>query len=220
MINKNTQMFIVTVLSVLCIVVILTSCGDINSPLSGNDTVSNDGKSLTIDFTTPKFLSSPEIKTLQAHVTIDGGPPHTLDVDSSTNQVSGTIDAVPSGTHELVLTYFVSTSCGDVILSTYSTQIEVSPGEITTVEIKETDINRNIDDDHDGYTNLAEYRIGTCALSASDVPYGESPHVVSSNGTTDSVSSDNFKIKIIVGSAIAGTTSSTNYRVIASLNSN
>ncbi len=210
MVAKSIQRLIFSVFSILFVVVALTSCGDTD----GQGSVSHDGTNLTIDFPVPKFLAYSAINLLQAQATIDGGSPHALTVDPGTNQISGTITGVSSGTHDLVMTYFVSTSGGDVVLCTYSTQVTVNPGQTTYVAILDTDLDRNIDDDQDGYTNLAEVRIGTDPLDDSDFPAGDPPYVLCGNGITEIVSSANFNLTVVVGSAVAGTTSSNNYRVI------
>ena len=218
MATKSIQRFIISVCSILFTVVALVSCGEDNSSSSDNQgSVSHDGTSMTIDFPVPGYLaSSAVIESLQAQATIDGGSPYALDVDPVTNQISGTISGVASGTHELVITYFVSTAGGDVVLCTYATEVTVNPGETTYVTIVDADLDRNIDDDQDGYTNLAEFRIGTDALDAYDVPGGESPYVLCGNETTQSVSSKSFNLSVVVGSAVAGTASSDNHMIIVS----
>jgi hypothetical protein len=176
MIIKTIQKFIFSAFSILFIIVVLTSCGEINSPSSDDQgSVSHDGTNMTLEFPVPRFLadSSSVIDSLEAQATIGGGSSHRLDVDPSTNQISGTITEVPSGTYDLLITYFVPSSGNNVVLCSHSTQVTVSTGQITYVTIFSTDIDRNVDDDHDGYTNLAEVRIGTNPLDPSDIPICE-----------------------------------------------
>ncbi len=219
MATKSIQKFIVSIFFILFVIIAITSCGDIDSLSSdGQGSVSHDGTNLAIDFPVPEFLRAPTNNSLQAQATIDGGNPYSLDVDPDTNQVSGTITEVSLGDHDLVLTYFVSISGSDVVLCTYSTQVNVNPGQTTTLTIADTDLDRNIDDDQDGYTNLAEVRIGTDPLDDSDFPAGDPPYVLCGNGTTGIVSSANFNLTAIVSPSVAGTASSTNYRVIVSFN--
>ena len=219
MVTKSIQRFVISACSILFVVVALISCGDHNSPSSDDQgSVSHDGTNMTIDFPVPGYLASSAavIVSLQAQATIDGGNPYDLNVDPGTNQISGIITGVAAGTHELVITYFVSTAGGDVVLCRYSTQVTVNPGETTYVTILDTDLDRNIDDDQDGYTNIAELRIGTDPLDAYDFPAGESPHVLCGNGTTGSLSSTNFNLSVVLGSGVAGMASSANYMVIVS----
>ena len=218
MVTKSIQKFIASVFPFLFVVVALTSCGDISSSSDDQGSVSHDGTNLTLDFPVPAYLASSAtvIDSLQAQATIDGGNPYDLDVDLDNNRISGSITGVASGTHDLVITYLVSTPGGDVVLCTYSTQVTVTPGQTTYVTILDVDLDRNIDDDQGGYTNLAEVRIGTDPLDASDVPAGESPYVLCGNGATIMVSSTNFNLTAVVGSAVAGKASSTNYTVIVS----
>lgn len=195
---------------------VLTSCGDINSSSSDHQgLVSHDGTNLALEFPLPRYLAYfASIDSLQAQAIIDEGNPYPLMVDQNTNQISGTITGVPSGDHDLIINYFISTAGGKVILCKYSTQVTVNAGKSTYVEILDKDLDRNLDDDHDGYTNLAEVRIKTDPLDASDIPAGESPFVICGNGRTQNLSSANFHIEAVVGSTLAGTTSSHNYRVI------
>lgn len=218
MVTKSIQKFVISVFSILFVVAALTCCGDNSSSSDDQGAVSHDGTNMTIDFPVPRYLaaSATVIDSLQSQATIDGGRPYDLNVDPVTNQISGTITGVASGTHDLVITYFVSIPGGDVVLCTYSTQVTVNPGQTTYVTILDRDLYRNIDDDQDGYTNLAEVRIGTDPLNAYDVPAGESPYVLCGNGTTEIVESTNFNIAAVVGSTVAGTAESINYMVIVS----
>ena len=157
MVTKSIQRFVISACSILFVVVALISCGDHNSPSSDDQgSVSHDGTNMTIDFPVPGYLASSAavIVSLQAQAIIDGGNPYDLNVDPGTNQISGIITGVAAGTHELVITYFVSTAGGDVVLCRYSTQVTVNPGETTYVTILDTDLDRNIDDDQDGVIRI------------------------------------------------------------------
>ncbi len=216
MATKSIQKFIFSVFSILFVLVALTSCGDIPSSSDDQGSVSHDGANLSIDFPVHKSLAALAIVGLQAQATIDGGDPYPLDVDPVTNQISGNITGVSQGTHDLEITYFKTTPCGDVDLCTYSTQVTVYSGQPAYVTILDTDLDRNLDDDQDGYTNLAEARIGTCPLDDLDVPAGESPYVLCRNGSTGIVSSASYNLTACVGASVAGTADSANYKIIVS----
>jgi hypothetical protein len=215
MVDKKIKKFIVPVLSIFFSIVALSSCGDFNSSSSdAQGLVSHDGSNLSVDFTVPHFLTFAVIAGLQCHATIDGGAPHPLTVDPVTNAASGTISSVSAGNHVLGLKYFVSILGVDVILCKYSGPVTVYANQTTTVTVLDTDLDRNIDDDQDGYTNLAEVRVGTDPLDPADFPAGESPYVLCGNGTTGFASSADYNASVVVGSTVAGSASSTDYWVI------
>lgn len=217
-IKKNQK--IIFFLFSLFLVVALTSCGsgDITSRSSEQGSVSHDGTNLNVDFAVPKFLALSS-NSLMARATIDNGSPHPLTVNLNTSQISGAITGVPSGNHILEIQYFVSIQDGDVfrdvILCEYSTEVYVWPGQAKIVNIQDTDLDRNIDDDFDYFTNLAEVKVGTNPFLSASVP-GESPYIMCGNGITNLVSSPNFNLAIVVGSAFAGTVESANYKIIFS----
>lgn len=213
MATKSIQKFIVSVFSILLVIVALNSCGDNSSSSGEQGIVSHDGTNLSVDFPVPEFLSPTAIAGLQCQATIDGGAPYPLTVDLVTNAVSGTITGVSAGAHVLGLTYFVSILGVDVVLCNYSGPVTVYANQTTTVTVLDTDLDRNIDDDQDGYTNLAEVRIGTDPLDPADFPVGESPYVLCGNGTTGTASSAGFNASVVVGSTVAGSASSTDYWV-------
>ena len=125
---KSIQKIIFFLFSLLFIAVVLTSCGDydITAPSSGNQgTVSHDGANLNVDFPAPRFLtfSSSVDNSLRAQATIvdinDKNPnplPNLLNVDPLTDQISGTIKGVRSGTYNLGITYFIPTFPNDLVL--------------------------------------------------------------------------------------------------------
>jgi hypothetical protein len=221
MIRKSIYKFPIANILILFTLFALTACGSSNSPSSrdrSEGTVYHDGENLSLSLSSPGFLAQAALcsNTLKAEAAIGGGSPYSLTVDPYTNGISGTIPDISAGTHNLAITYFVYTS-GKVVLCTFSTQVTVIAGQATNVQISDTDLNRNHDSDYDGYTNLAEVRMCFNPLSAASFPPGESPHVVVGNGTTSRfLSSTNYNMSVVVGSTLAGTASSGNYRVITS----
>lgn len=205
---------IVSVFSFFLIIVALYACSDNPSSSDSQGLISHDGSGLSLTFTPPKFLAASMIPDLQCYATIDGTGHHPLIVDSSSDTVSGTITDVSAGTHLLGLTYFVSILGNDLVLCTYSNSISVYVNQTTTVDVIDTELNRNHDDDNDGYTNLAEIRIGTDALNRADIPAGESPFVMCGNGTTGTASSASYNAAVVIGPTAAGSASSAEYRVI------
>lgn len=204
----------VLVFSILLIIISLSACSDSSSSSGSQGTITQDGKDLNLSFSAPRFLAAALITGLECYATLNDGTHHPLAVDPLTNAVSGTIKKVDPGTYVLGVTYFKFSSGHNITLCTYSTSITVIANQTTTVTILDTEMNRNHDDDQDGYTNLAEIRIGTDALDSNDFPAGESPLVSCGNGTTNQVSSADYTASVVVGSSVAGSSSSTDYRLI------
>jgi len=170
------------------IVLVLYACMGVY--LSGCKPFSSDSKTNTV----PMALTGLSVNNLSAKVSIDGNPPIALVVNPD-NTVSGEIPNVKAGPHQLIITYFVLESGLPVNLAIAVKDVNVIANGTTRVDISESDLNRNIDDDRDGYTNLAEIRIGTLALDKFDSPGGESPLYVVSNGSSDQSESDGYIIK-------------------------
>jgi hypothetical protein len=171
--NINNQKTVSLILIFLFSIFYIISCGDDSTSNSQNQGVfSHDGENMKVGLIVPEELSRSEaiIASLQAKAIIDGKTSYPLSVDSNTNQVSGIITGVPVGTHEIEIIYFISVSGKEVILCTYSNQIIVNKDAATTITIIETDLDSNIDDDNDGYTNLTEVKAGRNPLSGDDFP--------------------------------------------------
>jgi len=197
--------------------VFLASC-NANDPGStgGSGLISHDGANMTVAFSSPDIISSLAIANLSAKLVLDGVSNHELNVDPITNAISGTITDVPIGSHVIEIIYFIMVSNREVILCQHSTQVDVVEGESTEVTLLDEDLDRNIDDDEDGHTNLAEVRSGTDPLSDLDFPTGGFPLIFAGNGTIQTSSSDNYTIKQIVGSTTAGSASSDSYDIVSS----
>ena len=200
----------------LGLVSLLSCSGNDPGSTGNNGLVSHDGTNMIVKLSAPSSIAALAISNLSARVVIDGAREYDLYVNPTTNAVSGTISGVFTGNHDLEVIYFVMMSNIEVVLCNYSTQVNVVAGESTSVTILDAALNRNIDDDDDGYTNLAEVRLGTNPLSDLDFPVGGFPLIIAGNGMIQTSSSENYTVKQIVGAAIAGTTSSDSYKIIVS----
>lgn len=201
-----------------CIVMLLSGC----TSKTETNTVQHDGQNLAVKFALPLALSELSIDGLSANVLLkkegssDSPVPIEMDVDTINNTVSKEIRDVETGTYQLIITYFVFESQIQVNLAVVViNDVNVIENGITVVDVNDLDLNRNIDDDGDGYTNLAEIRIGTLALDKFSSPGGESPLFVVSNGSFGQSASDNYKIKHSLGDSVRGTSQSTNYTIVS-----
>jgi hypothetical protein len=212
MMNRRSFSFAAVFLSIF-VITALISCGGGSSSSEGEGKISHQENAMEINFPVPKFLRAAGISDLQCHAFVDHGEPIPLTVDGD-NSVSGTFDA-PAKTITLELIYFVFREGKEILLCTYSnSSITVLADSINTVSILDSELNRNYDDDFDGFTNLAEVRIGTNALDRADVPPGESPYVLCGNGIAHTAESVDYTAYVVVGSAVAGRASSAGYRLV------
>ncbi|MCF6211639.1 MAG: hypothetical protein L3J88_08615 [Gammaproteobacteria bacterium] len=185
-----------------------------SSPNSKTNTVQHDGHKLSVKLALPMALTGLPVSNLSAKVSIDGHSSTALTVNAD-NTVSGEIANVKAGPHQLIITYFVLEAGLPVNLAVAIKDINIIANGTTRVDISESDLNRNIDDDRDGYTNLAEIRIGTRALDKFDSPGGESPLYVVSNGSFGQSTSNSYVIKHTLGASVGGASQSTNYRIVS-----
>jgi len=153
------------------------------------DTVRYDGKNMQVNLTLPQPLAGAPIADLRAFATLDGGARHDLAVDPITNTVSGEITDVAAGTHELLITYYVVRSQLETILATVTKSVSVSAGTSTTVTVADNDLERNIDTDGDGFTNLAEVRSNTDPHDDADSPSSPPIYAVGHGSFGDATSS-------------------------------
>lgn len=198
------------------IALMLVGC---NFGSSNNNTQAKPDKpTLQLRFATPKSLRSVSMTELRAYVTIDGGTPIPLEVNTN-NTITGTINNVTAGERELIITYYKSINGTEVRLATFSTALNVHQGQVSTVELTEDDLDKNIDDDLDGYTNLAEINANTNPLDKSDTPHSELPWVRVANGTSGSaLSNNNLAIKYGLGESVNGIANSTNFKIVVGFN--
>ncbi len=192
----------------------LTGCNEFSSDGQTN-VAQHDGQDLFVNFALPRALTGLPVEGLQAQVSIDGGIPTALFVDPDDNTASETIEEVPAGNRQLIITYFVLESGVPVELATAQKIVDVVPNAVTRVEFAEVDLNRNIDTDRDGYTNLSEVRLGTSTIDKFDSPAGGSPLFVVSNGSFAQTESDTYLMKHVVGTSAGGSSESINYIIVS-----
>jgi len=184
-----------------------------------NGNITHDGKNLTVNFDTPKSLIGHLITNLRANVIVGDSAPVELVVDPN-NAISGTISNVTPGIYDLVISYFVILDFLPTYLATVTKQITVVAGGTTAVQIIDSDLNKNIDSDNDGYTNLAEVKLGTNPNDYNDIPRGELLLYSLANASFgESVTSGNnasqFTMKSRMGEPLNGTRQSSNYVVVS-----
>ncbi len=202
---------------ITCFSLALSACNFISSEPETN-TAEHDGNNLAVKLALPRALTGIPISELQAQVSVDGDTPVPLTVNSD-NTVTGELIGVEAGERQLTITYFVLESGVPVDIAEAVKTVNVIRDSTTQVNVSESDLNRNFDDDLDGYTNLAEIRIGTQALNASDSPAGESTVYVVSNGSFGQATSTSYIIKHTLGYPVNGSATSTNYVIEAGFSS-
>jgi hypothetical protein len=190
------------------VLIMVVACDNTQQP----DTVSHNGKNMQVNLTLPQSLAAAAIADLLAYATVDGGARHKLTVDPITNTVSGEIPGVEAGTHELKIIYYVIRSQLETMLATVTKTVSVSSGKRTPVDVADDDLDRNIDTDGDGFTNLAEVRSGTNPHDDAETP-GTPPMFAVGHGSYGDTTSQNYALKSIVGETMVGPAASTNYSV-------
>lgn len=196
-----------------CLLMALSGCNSTSSEAPTN-IAQHDGQSLFVSLAIPKALTGLPVSGLQAQVSFDGGIPIPLTVNAD-NTLNGTIEEVATGSHQLIITYFVLEGGVPITLASALMNIDVVGGGSTNVVVSESDLNRNIDSDLDGYTNLSEIRLGTRALDKFDSPGGESPLFVVSNASFGKSTSASYQIKYSLGAFANGSFDSTNYVLVS-----
>lgn len=195
---------------------ILSGCGgDSSSSVNGN--VSSKGDNMEVNLAMPKALAL--VTDAVTAVLSPGGYSTTLVISGST--VSGTISSVPPGIYTLTITYRDTPTSTNLATVTIS-GISVSVGNSTPVDILGSDFFTDIDDDLDGFSNLAEVRIGTDpnSNSGTDVPGGGSPAFLAGNNVFSNSSTVSHSFTIVAGEAVIGnystiTNNSTDYVINA-----
>ncbi len=197
-------------LLVYFLITLLFAC---SSSDNTNSRVVHQGKNLLIHFITPDVLIGSFITDLKASITMNDGSPFELEVNPD-NTISGTINNVEPGAYNLVIRYYVVMASVPTTLATVIKRITVVAGEITSVIVIDSDLNKNIDSDGDGYTNLAELIIGTDPNNKFDLPGGELSRYSVGNGSFSDIKSNNFALKARLGESLNGTKTSNNYVIV------
>ena len=135
--------------------------------------------------------------------------PMTVNLDST---VSATVPGIPAGWQTFTITYYFGT-CNDnpTILAVASLSAQVIAGQTIAVAFLPQDLDRNFDDDLDGWVNLAEVLLGTDPCSAVSFPPGDDPSrtLLTAGGSVQSASSATT-IHDSVGEAVEGGSSTSN----------
>lgn len=197
-----------TVLTIGALLLLLSACS------KETDSVSYDGYDLAMNIGLPQALTSPVIPELKAYVSLNGTKRTELSVNTLDNTVSGKISNVAEGTYTLKLVYYKIIALEEVQLAIFSKKITVRSGQSTNVSVASNDLDRNIDSDGDGYTNLAEVRLGTDPRLSSDVP-GVPLGFSIAQGSFASATSTGFSLSSIVGESMVGENYSTNYQLVS-----
>lgn len=190
---------------IACLVVLLMACnsggGDSPSPSADkpNDQVS-------VSSTVPSSLTMRQQgnTTLLAQLRIDNGSPLDMAVDANNDQVSVTMDALTGGDYTFSLLYRFDVN---------TTVVDIAQAEVTQTIVYGQDIDlvfsalTYLDDDLDGFTNLAELAAGTDWNDMLDKPLAEFPRGSSSYVIADIVVPNPTK----EGAVVAGSAASTNY---------
>ena len=128
--------------------------------------------------------------------------PMTLNPDGT---VSAAVSGISPGLHTFIVTYFAD----GVILARASSSAVIIADQNTTIVFTSQELDRNFDDDLDGWVNLAEVLWGSDPLLASSFPPGDDPRfaLLTAGG---SVQSSSYTVSDAVGEAIEGGSSSSN----------
>ncbi len=184
---------------IICLLLpLLTGCGsESTSAMNENSvTVGNDMK---LSLAMPRALA--RVANGAKALLTPGGK--NTDLTFSGNTVSGSISGVSPGTYTLSIIYSFDTI---TIATVTKGNISVTAGSTSNVAVLESDISTDIDNDNDGFSNLAEVRIGTDPDDDVNLPDGGSPAFSAGNGsfTTATTTTSSYEFSIIVGEAVAG----------------
>lgn len=202
----------------VCVVVpvlLLPACDKLGSDTSQINAYDNN---LDVSLRIPSNISIQSVGgySLQADVllTLNGASkryPLTVNNDDS---VSGSINNLDPGVYTLYLEYFVTYAGIRLALASYeNTSVTVGSGLQTNIEI--TSYNVSHDYDNDGATNLAELRLGSSPITASEVPSISSQFTSLADASYGKTStSSGLQIEQRIGEPIAGDAgSSTNFKL-------
>ena len=209
---KFRTFFRVFLIAVLLTVIV--ACGE-NTTDSRSDSNTPQVTGFSVRLALPKALSDVTIPGLRAEAGLGDEAPIELTVNED-KTITGSLENKSPGTHDLHITYFVVLETIKIILASVTKEVVVMAGEDTHVTIVDTDFNRNYDEDDDGYTNLAEVKVGTSPRDPNDSPGGTKTSFYASNGSNAKTTSTNYSINQLLGSSLSGTSTSTNYTVTVS----
>lgn len=121
---------------------------------------------------------------LSASVIVDGNrsSPIGLVVDCAAGTVSGSIPGLTPGSHTFELQFVLS----GVLIATAATSGDIAPGQNTPIAFAPGSLIFP-DDDHDGWTNLAEVIAGTDYLIAASSPESSARRKSANYAVADSV---------------------------------
>lgn len=174
---------------------ILSGCG------GGGGSSSQSGPSPTGSVISIAGLDS-RIVGLSAELNMTGVGVYQMDVNDN-NTVSTTLPVITPGWYTITLTY----TAENVIVAQTSLFVEIVAGQDVSLLLSSQDLDRNFDDDFDGWVNLAEVLWGTEPLLALSLPQSEDPWFAQSvaGGTVLSAS---YEVYDASGEAIASGVSS------------
>lgn len=197
--------------NICLLLLLLTGCGsESTSAVNGNiETVGND---IRLNLVMHRLANVADGATA---LLTPGGYNTALTI--SGNTVSGSISGVSPGTYTLSIVY---TTGGITIATVTKDSISVSAGSTSSVAVLESDIFTDIDNDNDGFSNLAEVRIGTDPDDEVNRPDGGSPAFSAGSGAFGTATTSRHEFSIIVGDAWTGsyipvTNNATDYIITA-----
>jgi hypothetical protein len=147
----------------------------------------------------PGMTASLEIKGVGTYSLTDSAAKALRNVSSaSSRSFSTTVKDLAAGTYTMIVTY----SANGVTLAVATRSVDVSIASTISVTFKSQDINKNFDDDSDGWVNLAEILWGSEPLLSSSAPPGDSPQFVfnTSGGVAESTT---YSVQSSLGEAIS-----------------
>lgn len=107
---------------------------------------------------------------ISAVLTVSGrSDPYTMSLDAN-NAASVSLPGVPDGQYTFTVTYYKN----GLILARISEVDSIFAGATTAITFSPEAVDRNFDDDFDGWVNLAEVLWGSDPLVATSFPPGES----------------------------------------------
>lgn len=157
------------VLLISSLPVLLLVAGCSSSDSSGGVTARNDDQGDGIEL--PVAINAgalPSNGSLNAYISVDGGPRQALAVDLATQTVSGSLNGISTGSHQfLIEVVFAYDNGTEVMLGRASVTMDVGSGD-NSLTVNSGDYNTTFDDDNDGVSNLAELNAGTDPTNPAD----------------------------------------------------